>query len=66
MSSIASEYPKGTTIISRDGKLKGKTTGGFRQCRLEGCCGIRIGVRWKRDGKMTWPCSRGMNGNKIA
>lgn len=62
---VREEYAKGTVIFSRDRKLRGRTTGGFRLCRLESCGGLRFGVRWERDGKMTWPCSKGMDGNKI-
>jgi len=58
------EWPKGSVLFSRDRKLKGHTTGGFRLCRLEGCGGLRIGVRWP-DKKITWPCSKGLVGNKI-
>jgi len=32
---------------------------GRRFCRLEGCTGQRMGVRWP-GGKVTWPCSKGM------
>jgi hypothetical protein len=52
-------FPKGTTIYSRDGKLKGITTGGQRMCQLHGCTGMRIAVRWS-DGKLTYPCSKGI------
>ena len=48
-------------IVSRDGKETGRTTGGTRPCPVEGCRGVRIGVRWE-DGKLTWPCSAGMTG----
>ena len=57
MNQIAS---KGTVILSRDGKLKGKATGTTRRCTLEGCTGVRVGTRWP-DGKITWPCSKGMD-----
>ena len=44
-------------ILSRDGKHVGTATGGnARQCRMEGCKGERIGVRWD-DGKLTFPCT---------
>lgn len=39
--------------------LVGRTTGTARQCQLEGCRGLRIGVRWP-DGHITWPCSKGL------
>jgi hypothetical protein len=57
-------YPKGTVITSRDGKQRGKCTGTVRRCPLEGCGGIRIGVRWP-DGKITWPCSVGIKNRRI-
>lgn len=48
------------TVISRDGKHKGKFTGGnSRPCSMEGCCGERVGVRWE-DGKLTFPCTADM------
>jgi len=50
----------GEVVISRDGICKGKTTGGNRHCTMEGCRGFRLGVRWQ-DGKLTWPCTHGMN-----
>jgi hypothetical protein len=46
-------------VVSRDGNDKGRLTGGSRNCRLEGCTGRRLEVRWP-DGKLTWPCSKGM------
>ena len=46
-------------VKSRDGKLTGRTTGGERTCQMEGCRGRRLGVRWK-NGKITFPCTRGM------
>lgn len=50
---------KGMKVWSRDGKLRGEMTGGFRFCRLEGCSGRRLGVRWP-DGKVTFPCTKGL------
>jgi hypothetical protein len=51
---------KGVPVWRRGArKATGKTTGGTRNCQMEGCNGIRIGVRWP-DGHMTWPCSKGM------
>ena len=52
-------FTKGTTIYSRDGKMKGVATGGQRRCQLHGCTGMRIAVRWP-DGKLTYPCSKGI------
>jgi hypothetical protein len=50
-------------VVSRSGHLVGKPTGTTRRCRLEGCGGVNIGVRWP-DGKITWPCSKGMTYSK--
>lgn len=50
---------KGALIISSDGASEGAATGGGYHCRLEGCMGWRIGVRWN-DGDLTFPCSKGM------
>jgi hypothetical protein len=44
-------------------KRVGFTTGGVRRCQLDGCPGIRVGVRWP-DGRMTWPCTEGMDQDK--
>lgn len=46
---------KGTDFARRYGRM----TGGWRFCRLEGCTGRRLGVRWS-DGHVTWPCSKGL------
>jgi hypothetical protein len=52
--------PKGVRVRGRDGyKLKGKTTGRAFRCRLEGCPGYRIVIKWE-DGHITYPCSAGM------
>ena len=51
--------PKGTPVYSRDTKLRGKSTGAFRRCTLEGCGGERVYVRWP-DGRLTCPCSKGL------
>jgi len=50
---------RGEVVLSRGRRARGRTTGGVRPCTLEGCLGLRIGVRWP-DGKLTWPCSEGM------
>jgi hypothetical protein len=46
-------------VYSRDGKWKGRTTGGTRYCGVDGCKGPQIGVRW-HDKRITWPCLQGM------
>ena len=51
---------KQTVVLSRDGKNKGRFTGGEHTCQMEGCFGKRLGVRWD-DGTLTFPCSAGMN-----
>ena len=53
----------GLEVISRDENEKGITTGGNYLCRLEGCTGLRLAVRWN-DGKTTYPCTKGMYYNK--
>lgn len=46
-------------IWSRGTKKKGRTTGAWYHCHLEGCTGIRIRVIWP-NGRETWPCSKGL------
>ena len=55
----------GVKVYSRGRKWIGRTTGSQRHCRLDGCGGLRIGVRWKRKtasgrDRITWPCMQGM------
>jgi hypothetical protein len=50
---------KDKTIVSRDGKHTGTATGSTHYCRLEGCGGVRVSVKWA-GGKRTFPCSRGL------
>jgi len=52
-------YTKGTPVLSSDGKIKGKLTGGSRHCGMSGCSGKALAVRWE-DGKLTYPCTKGM------
>jgi len=51
----------GRTIFGRKGtafeNFSGEITG-TSLCRLEGCRGTRLHVRWQ-DGKRTYPCSKG-------
>lgn len=54
---MMTEAPK--FIFSRDGKQKGRVVGKGKPCTLEGCRGWRYPVRWP-DGKLTWPCSKGL------
>lgn len=52
--------PKGVTVFHRvNYAVRGKTTGRAFRCRLEGCPGYRIVVKWE-DGHVTYPCSAGM------
>lgn len=51
---------KGTKVLSRDGKSVGTTTGSTHHCQMEGCRGQRVSVKWT-DGKITFPCSDGMD-----
>jgi hypothetical protein len=50
-------------IWSRDHKAKGSTTGSWCHCRLDGCPGYRLGVRWP-SGRLTWPCTRSLKTTK--
>ena len=47
----------GTRIWSRGGHVCGTVTG-TSLCRLEGCAGTRLHVRWP-DGRRTYPCAKG-------
>ncbi|MEW5936010.1 MAG: hypothetical protein AB1816_20705 [Bacillota bacterium] len=51
--------PLPRVVRSRDGGLEGAVTGRTWRCRLEGCRGVRVEVRWP-DGTVTRPCSAGM------
>ena len=46
-------------VYSKGKKAVGICTGSIRNCRMEGCTGQRLGVRWE-DGKITFPCTKGM------
>ena len=50
---------KGEVIVSRDNKLKGLFTGAHHRCKLDGCNGRRLSVKWE-DGTHTFPCSKGL------
>lgn len=48
-------------VISRDGSEQGRVVSTYGSpCRMEGCNGIRFGVRWP-DGKLTRICSRSIS-----
>jgi hypothetical protein len=51
---------KGEVVVSRGGDATGVTTGTQFPCGLEGCTGVRVGVKWG-DGRHTFPCSKGMD-----
>jgi hypothetical protein len=53
--------PVGATIFTRDKKEKGKVVSHTSRTCHEGCGGTRLGVRWP-DGRLTYPCSRGIVG----
>ena len=46
-------------VKSSNSNEKGETTGSTHHCRLHGCNGLRITVKWP-DGATTFPCSKGM------
>ena len=53
---------EGARIQSR-GSDFGEATGGGYHCRMEGCRGWRIGVRWRGmygETHVTFPCVKGM------
>lgn len=50
-------------IYSRGGKQRGTVIGPTSRICFEGCRGTRIAVRWK-GGKVTYPCSSGMEPRK--
>lgn len=52
-------HPKGTRIFSHNKKFKGRTTGSGYLCRLEGCSGMRLTVKWE-DGRISYPCTNGL------
>lgn len=52
-------------VWNRDHTQSGIPTKSVQSCRLEGCSSVRVGVRWS-DGKITWPCMRGMDTSNTA
>jgi hypothetical protein len=50
---------KGWMVIARDWSITGILTGSKRNCPMEGCNGLRVGVRWE-DGRLSFPCTCGM------
>lgn len=49
----------GKTVFSRDGKKQGVASGHTSSCRMEGCLGVRVSTKWA-DGRITYPCSKGL------
>jgi len=56
---------QGAKVFARDGAQAGVATGNTHHCRLHGCNGLRVTVRWS-DGKFTYPCSKGMSEGRRA
>lgn len=54
---------KGEKVLSRitkgEEEKTGVMTGGIRMCRLEGCGGKTLAVRWE-DGKLTYICGESL------
>ncbi|MBF3053552.1 hypothetical protein HKW90_03945 [Pseudomonas aeruginosa] len=46
-------------VYDQAGGEAGMATGAVHRCRMEGCRGERVSVRWP-DGHFTYPCSRGL------
>lgn len=49
----------GEKVIAAGG-VEGRTTGATHRCQMEGCTGTRITTKWP-DGRVTHPCSKGMD-----
>jgi len=56
------EVKKGQVVWSRGRVSRGVATGKWHHCRLTGCTGARLAVRWD-DGSCTFPCTKGMRFN---
>jgi len=50
-------------VFARNGRTRGRIVGGGDRCKLEGCPGVRISIRWP-DGSLTRPCSEGLSTRK--
>lgn len=46
-------------VFDQAGTTAGLATGANHACRMDGCSGQRVSVRWP-DGALTFPCSRGL------
>jgi hypothetical protein len=49
----------GTVVLGGGGTPRGVASGRTSRCRLEGCGGERVHVRWD-DGRRSYPCSWGL------
>src|SRR4051794_20186501 len=49
---------EGVVVLSRSGRIEGRTTGSRRRCSSTGCPGWFIGVSWE-TGQRLFPCSEG-------
>jgi len=49
----------GLEVFCRRGRVRGRIVGITRRPCFDGCGGLRLAVRWK-DGKITYPCTKGM------
>ena len=45
--------------IGKSKRPVGCTTGATRHCRLAGCSGVRMVVKWE-NGRVTYPCVEGV------
>lgn len=50
---------KGAIIWSRGATADGRATGAHHACQMDGCRGRRITVKWC-DGRITYPCTKGL------
>jgi hypothetical protein len=50
---------QGTKVYNASGTKSGEATGVNKRCSMDGCTGVRVGVRWN-DKKLSWPCSKGL------
>lgn len=48
----------GIPVVARNGE-EGRLTGASHICRLSGCTGLKLTVKWA-DGTHTFPCTKGM------
>lgn len=55
----------GDECLSRDATDTGRFTGSNYPCRLAGCTGVRLGVKWSNKS-VTWPCSKGLKKLEIS